>query len=70
MTANYEKLMALEKIRVNKTSVTFEVIVCFRSFLFQLEDHKPLCCIVVRGTSRMRPGQGDMNHGAGYFMSF
>ena len=42
------KKWSLEKVCINKTSATFKVIVCFRSFLFQLEDHKPLCYIVVR----------------------
>ena len=41
---------------VSKRSITFEVIVCFRLFFFQV--HKPLCYIVVRGASRMRTGQG------------
>ena len=68
MTANYENIMVPRKDTCKQNERKFEVIVCFRSFLFQLEDHKPLCCIVVRGTSRMRPGQGDMNPGAGYFM--
>ena len=39
-------------------SITFEVIVCFRLFFFQFKVHKQLCCIVVRGASRMRTGQG------------